>query len=176
MFFCVVALALMGFVVLYRFSVLADLNSAMNRMNEEYNALRNENRLLKVEIETSIDLDKVKQVAETEMGMHKPDRFQIIPVSVPKNDYNVVLDQQYIDQATKNNQKPFLKGMLDAIQAAFRRTAASKLPGLAGLSHGNTNISFRSGIYFIQNQFRDHGLIIKRIADQSVVLFCRVTR
>ena len=61
----------------------------------------------------------MKQVAETEMGMHKPDRFQIIPVSVPKNDYNVVLDQQYIDQATKNNQKPFLKGMLDAIQAAF---------------------------------------------------------
>ena len=119
LFFCVVALALMGFVVLYRFSVLADLNSAMNRTNEEYNALRNENRLLKVEIETSIDLDKVKQVAETEMGMHKPDRFQIIPVSVPKNDYNVVLDQQYIDQATKNNQKPFLKGMLDAIQAAF---------------------------------------------------------
>jgi|GEM_PF-4611994 hypothetical protein len=28
-----------------------------------------------------------------------------------------------------------------------------KIPGLAGLSHGNTNISFRSGIYFIQNQF-----------------------
>ena len=89
--FCIVALASMCFVVLYRFSILSDLNATMNRMNEEYNALRNENRLLKVEIETNIDLDRVKQVAETEMGMHKPDRYQIVPVSVPKNDYNVVL-------------------------------------------------------------------------------------
>ena len=117
--FCIVALASMCFVVLYRFSILSDLNATMNRMNEEYNALRNENRLLKVEIETSIDLDRVKQVAEAEMGMHKPDRFQIVPVSVPKNDYNVVLDQQYIDQATDNSGKPLLKGILDAIQAAF---------------------------------------------------------
>jgi|GEM_PF-348097 len=119
MIFCIIALAIMGFIVLYRFSVLADMNAAMSRMNEEYNALRNENRLLRVEIETSIDLDKVKQVAETELGMHKPDRFQVIPVSVPKNNYNVVLDQQYIDQAADGNEKPLLEGILDTIKAAF---------------------------------------------------------
>jgi len=117
--FCVIALALMSFVVLYRFSILADLNTAMNKMNEEYNTLRDENRLLKDEIETSIDLDNVKQVAENEMGLHKPDKFQVVPVSVPKNDYNVVLDQKYIDQATDRNDKPLLEGILDSIQAAF---------------------------------------------------------
>ncbi|HOK42511.1 MAG TPA: cell division protein FtsL [Thermoclostridium caenicola] len=116
--FCIVALVAMCFVVLYRFSLLADLNAAMNRMNEEYNTLRNENRLLKVEIETSIDLDRVKQIAETELGMHKPDRFQIVPVSVPKNDYNVVLDQQYIEEAS-GGRKSLLEGILDAVRAAF---------------------------------------------------------
>jgi len=116
--FCVVVLVAMCFVVLYRFSVLADLNAMMNKMNEEYNTLRNENRLLRVEIETSIDLDRVKQIAETELGMHKPDRFQIVPVSVPKNDYNVVLDQQYIDEAS-GVKKSLLEGILDAAKAAF---------------------------------------------------------
>lgn len=117
--FCVIMLAAMCFVMLYRFSILSDLNTTMNRMNEKYNALRNENRILKVEIETSIDLDRVKQVAETEMGMHKPDRFQIIPVSVPKNDYTVVLDQQYIDEASGAG-KPIMESILDAIKAVFR--------------------------------------------------------
>lgn len=118
LFFCIIALAAMCFVVLYRFSILSDMNAAMNKMNEEYNTLRNENRLLKVEIETNIDLEKVRQVAEAEMGMHKPDRFQVVPVSVPKNDYNVVLDQQYIDKASDGS-KPLLEGVLDSISAAF---------------------------------------------------------
>lgn len=117
--FCVVVLAAMCFVVLYRFSVLADLNAMMNKMNEEYNTLRNENRLLRVEIETSIDLDRVKQIAEAELGMHKPDRFQIVPVNVPKNDYNVVLDQQYIEEAS-GGRKSLLEGILDVVRAVFR--------------------------------------------------------
>lgn len=118
--FCIVALAAMCFVVLYRFTILSDLNTAMNKLNEQYDELRDQNRRLKVEIETSIDLDKVQQIAETELGMHKPDQYQIVAVSVPKNDYNVVLDQEYIDE-TSGSGKTFIEGILDTIRAAFPR-------------------------------------------------------
>jgi Cell division protein FtsL. len=117
--FCLIALTSMCFVMLYRFSILADLNATMNRLNEEYEALRNENRLLKVEIETSIDLDRVKEIAETRLGMHQPDRYQIVAVSVPKNNYNVVLNQDYIEETAGSKDKPLLEGILDAIKAAL---------------------------------------------------------
>lgn len=117
--FCIIALTAMCFVVLYRFSILADLNATLNRLNEEYKNLRNENRLLRVEIETSIDLDRVKEISETQLGMHKPERYQIVAVSVPKNDYNVVLDQQYIEKAAEKSGKTVLEGVLDAIKAAM---------------------------------------------------------
>jgi len=74
----------------------------MSKLTEEYNRLRDENRALNVEIETSINLDYVKEFAETRLNMHKPDSYQIVTVSVPKSDYSVVVDQSYIDSATEN--------------------------------------------------------------------------
>ena len=31
-----------------------------------------------------------KQIAEEKLGMHKPDKFQVIHVNVPKCDYSIV--------------------------------------------------------------------------------------
>jgi len=102
MIFCIVFMVAVSFVILYRYSLISELNYRMSKLTEEYNRLRDENRALNVEIETSINLDYVKEFAETRLNMHKPDSYQIVTVSVPKSDYSVVVDQSYIDSATEN--------------------------------------------------------------------------
>lgn len=118
LYFCMIMIIIMAFAVLHRFSVLADMNTAMGRMTDELNDLINANRLIKVDIETSINLDAVKRIAQDEYGMHVPDRSQIVPVKVPKNNYSVVLDRQYIEKAGAP-EKTLLESVAEAISAAF---------------------------------------------------------
>lgn len=89
------------FVILYRFCAITELNSRMGALNEQYNQLRDEKRMLNVEIETSIDLNRVKEIAETKLNMHTPERYQMVLVSVPKSNYSVVLDYEYIDNSAQ---------------------------------------------------------------------------
>lgn len=91
------------FVILYRFCAITDMNSRMGKLNDKYNQLRDENRILNVAIETSIDLNRVKEIAETKLNMHTPERYQMVLVSVPKSNYSVVLDHEYIDNAVQKS-------------------------------------------------------------------------
>ena len=100
MIFCVVFVVAVSLLILYRFSAIAEYNYHMGTLTDEYNRLRDENRKLQVDIGTTINLEKVKEIAETKLNMHKPDDYQIVLVSVPKNDYSVVVDQDYIDETT----------------------------------------------------------------------------
>ncbi len=91
------------FVILYRFCAITELNSQMGALNRQFSELRDENRMLNVDIETSIDLTRVKQVAETKLNMHTPERHQMVLVSVPKSNYSVVLDHEYIENTVKKS-------------------------------------------------------------------------
>lgn len=102
MIFIVVFMVAVSFVILYRYTTISEMNYKMGMLTQEYDKLRDENRALKVDIETSINLDYVKEYAETHLKMHKPDSYQLVLVDVPKSDYSVVLDQSYIDDATEN--------------------------------------------------------------------------
>jgi len=73
------------------------MNTQMGALKAEYDELRDENRKLNVEIETGIDLDRVKEIAEVQLNMHAPDQNQLVLVNVPKSDYSVVMDYDYID-------------------------------------------------------------------------------
>lgn len=102
MIFCVIFMVAVSFIILYRYSAISELGNRMGKLTAEYNSLRDENRMLKVEIEKSINLDNVKQIAETKLRMHKPYSYQLVLVDVPKSDYNVVVNQSYIDEATRS--------------------------------------------------------------------------
>lgn len=102
MIFIVVFMVAVSFVILYRYTTISEMNYKMGMLTQEYDKLRDENRALKVDIETRINLDYVKEYAETNLRMHKPDNYQLVLVDVPKSDYSVVVDQSYIDGATGN--------------------------------------------------------------------------
>jgi len=117
--FAVLFVAGVCFVILYRFCLITELNSHMGTLTEQYNRLRDENRMLNVEIETSIDLNRVKEIAETKLKMHTPDSYQMVLVSVPKSNYSVVLDHDYIDNTVRNSS--LMERIIDTAKAVLHR-------------------------------------------------------
>ena len=109
--------AAIAFVIIYRFSAIAELNYQMGMLNDQYNQIRDENRKLKVDIETSINLDRVKEIAETKLNMHKPERYQLVLVNVPKNNYGVVMDQEYINEKVKETS--LIENLVGIIKSVF---------------------------------------------------------
>ena len=81
------------FTLTYRYALLTEMNYKISKTNRQYNELRDENARLKVDIEKSIDLVKIKELAETRLGMQKPDRNQVVYVRVPKNDFTIVTEE-----------------------------------------------------------------------------------
>lgn len=73
--------------VMYRYALITDLNYQINSRMNEYNELKKENTRLKVKIESELDLQKIKQIAEENLGMQQPDKYQYTYVNVPKSDF-----------------------------------------------------------------------------------------
>ena len=113
----IILMVAISFVILYRFSALAELNYSMGTLNEELSQLRDENRMLEVDIGTSINLERVKEIAQTRLNMHKPESYQIVLVSVPKNNYSVVVDQAYINETT--NKTSLMDNLINAVKAVL---------------------------------------------------------
>jgi len=115
--FAVLFVAGICFFILYRFCIITELNSRMGALTEEYNRLRDENRMLNVEIETSIDLNRIKEIAETKLHMHTPDSYQMVLVSVPKSNYSVVLNHEYIDNTVQDSS--LMERIIDTAKAVL---------------------------------------------------------
>lgn len=81
-----VAFALSGF-VMYRYALITDLNYKINTQMNALTEIKNENTRLKVKIERELDLQKIQQFAEENLGMQKPDKSQCTFVKVPRNDF-----------------------------------------------------------------------------------------
>lgn len=90
----ILAVLIAGMTVMYRFAVITQLSYNINQNENKYDELRNENSLLKVQVETKTDLTAIKTAAESRLGMQKPDKSQIVYIKVPRNDYTMVINTQ----------------------------------------------------------------------------------
>lgn len=99
LFFAIAFTVGVCFIILYRFCIISEMNTKMGVLNAKYNELQDENRKLNVAIETSIDLDRVREIAQTKLNMHAPDQNQLVLVNVPKSNYSVVMNYDYIDES-----------------------------------------------------------------------------
>lgn len=118
MVFAIMALFAMCFIIIYRFSAIAEYNFRMGTLQSQYDTLRDDIGKLKVDIGTNVNLENVRKIAEERLNMHKPDHYQIVSVSVPKNNYNVVIDQSYIDKTAKQNSS-WLEQAVNAVRSIF---------------------------------------------------------
>jgi len=100
--------------LMYRYALITELTYKINTANKQYNNILSENVKLKVEIERQIDLQKIRELAETKLGMHKPDKYETVYIKVPKNDYTQVSDA-YKKQAANQNTISVVKDIVGKI-------------------------------------------------------------
>jgi len=82
----------MFFLIMYRYAMITELNYEIARAESDFSKIKDNNARLLVEIEKETDLRKIKEIAEEKLNMQKPDKFQTVYISVPKNDFTVVAD------------------------------------------------------------------------------------
>lgn len=90
----IICVLLAGLAVMWRYAIITQMSYEISQKEKDYKELRNENALLKVQIETETDLTEIKELAENSLGMQTPDKSQIVYMKVPRNDYTVIMKTQ----------------------------------------------------------------------------------
>lgn len=94
MIFAIMVVLTAALAVMWRYAIITKTSYEISQKEKEYNELRNENAILRVEIESETDLTTIKETAENKLGMAMPQKSQIIYVKVPRNDYTVVVQEE----------------------------------------------------------------------------------
>ncbi len=77
-------------IIMLRYAQISQMNYDNNKLSKEYVALQNDNAREAIEILNAMDLNKIRDVAEKKLNMHKPDKSQIVYISVPKQDVTLL--------------------------------------------------------------------------------------
>lgn len=94
MVMAIMAVLVAGLTVMWRYAIITKMSYEINQRENDFNELRNENAILRVQIETVTDLTEVKDVAENRLSMRMPAKSQIVYVKIPRNDYTVLMETQ----------------------------------------------------------------------------------
>ncbi len=96
----------MGFMVLfaisYQNSLITESFNQKEELKANLSAIEKENEQLKINIEKSLNLNKVEQSAKELLGMQKLDNSQKIYISLPKKDYIETETQETILEEKTN--------------------------------------------------------------------------
>ena len=108
--------------LIYRYSLVIEINDRILREKAALAQIENENSLALKQIGTETDLEKVRILAESRLGMQKPDKDQIRYIKVPRRDHALVAaPAQPRDPGALN---PFAY-MLDQIKLIRKRLFAN---------------------------------------------------
>lgn len=97
-----------GLAVMCRYAIITKVSYQINQREKVYEEIRNENSLLRVQIETKTDLNEIKEIAESRLGMQMPDKSQIVYIRVPRNDYTVLISPDAENEKNGNTVSKFI--------------------------------------------------------------------
>jgi len=103
MVMAILAVFAAGLAVMCRYAIITKVSYQINQKQKAYEEIKNENSLLRVQIETKTDLNEIKEVAENRLGMQMPDKSQIIYIKVPRNDYTVLMSSNTSEEEKSGN-------------------------------------------------------------------------
>ncbi|MBR2476888.1 MAG: cell division protein FtsL [Clostridia bacterium] len=89
-FFCIFAIAI-GLLVTN--AIIIEKTSTLNDMQTQLTELREENKKKTIDIESNLDHKRIEDIAINELGMKRPDKYQVVYVNVEQNDYAEVMQQ-----------------------------------------------------------------------------------
>lgn len=109
-----------GFLVLfgisYRNSLIAESFSQKEALKENLSSIQKENEQLKVNIESSLNLKNVEQMAKELLGMQKLDNKQKVYISLPKKDYIEAATEEVEIEQNLNIWQKIWKGLTESIK------------------------------------------------------------
>ena len=109
-----------GFIVLfsisYRNSLITESFNTKESKKQELSSIRKENEQLKLNIESSLNLNNVEQMAKEMLGMQKLDNKQKVYVSLPKKDYIEPATEEVIIEEELNIWQKIWKGLTQSIR------------------------------------------------------------
>ena len=104
------------FAISYQNSLITESFNQKEELKKNLAAIEKENEQLKVNIEKSLNLNKVEQSAKEMLGMQKLDNSQKVYISLPKQDYIEVPTEEINIEEEKN----FLQKIIESITNLFK--------------------------------------------------------
>jgi len=86
----IIAAFLFSVALIYRYSIVIEINEHILREKTALAKLENENILTQKQIGEETDLEKIRLLAESKLDMQKPDKDQIVYIRVPRKDHALV--------------------------------------------------------------------------------------
>jgi cell division protein FtsL len=90
-----------AFCIIFRYAAITEASNKIDNYKKQLSQIKRVNEQLQVELDRSIDLKKVEEIARTKLGMKRPEKYQNVYVKLKRNDYAEVVDRQLED----NNQQ-----------------------------------------------------------------------
>lgn len=108
-----IILAVFAFSVLCRGVMITDKANELSTLKKELNDIKAKNQELQVEIDKTLDLTRIEQLASEKLNMRRPEKYQIVYINLDRVDYVEKADgtsQSPINRAAKlfNNIKSYL--------------------------------------------------------------------
>lgn len=77
-------------IIMFRYAQISQIGYDSDKLKKNYIEVQQENARIELEIEKAMDLDSIREIAESSLRMHKPDKNQIVYVTVPRQDKTIL--------------------------------------------------------------------------------------
>ncbi len=84
---CMIGIFVLASFMLYRNAVIINTLSEVNSLKDELRLAKDANAKKNVELENKLDLAKVEEIAETELGLRRIEKYQTVYVAVEQEDF-----------------------------------------------------------------------------------------
>lgn len=104
------------FAVCYRNSQITESFNKKEELKKELGSIQKENEQLKVNIENSLNLKNIEQMAKEMLGMQKLDNSQKVYINLPKKDYIESASEEVVIEEKLNIWQKIWKGLTSSIK------------------------------------------------------------
>jgi len=111
--FCILIFFLSFSHIIYMYAQVTEMDYLLNKDNKVLNEHKNENIRLKLEIQKNLDLNRIREIAQTKLDMQKPDKHQIIYVNVPKTDFTEIPEKK--EGISKGSLISYVEGIFSSL-------------------------------------------------------------
>ena len=104
------------FAISYQNSLITESFNHKEDLKKNLSAIEKENEQLQVNIEKSLNLNKIEQSAKEKLGMQKLDNSQKVYINLPKQDYVESNKEQVLDQENESFWSKIIKNIRKIIK------------------------------------------------------------